>query len=30
MTYSDGKKLADELNPGVREVLDERYGHLLP
>lgn len=30
MTYSEGAKLADDLNPGVRDVLEERYGHLLP
>lgn len=30
MTYSDGTILAHELNPGVRDVLDKRYGHLLP
>ncbi|MEP3299095.1 MAG: carboxymuconolactone decarboxylase family protein [Pseudoruegeria sp.] len=30
MTYTDGKQLADDLNPGVRDVLEDRYGHLLP
>lgn len=30
MTQSDGARLADRLNPGVRDVLEERYGHLLP
>ena len=26
----NGAQLADNLNPGVRDVLDERYGRLLP
>lgn len=30
MTKVDGARLADDLNPGVRDVLEERYGHLLP
>lgn len=30
MMNVDGAKLADELNPGVRDVLEDRYGHLLP
>lgn len=30
MTKMTGAQLADDLNPGVREVLEERYGHLLP
>ena len=30
MTTMNGAQLADNLNPGVRDVLDERYGRLLP
>ncbi len=30
MIHTDGAQLADSLNPGVRDVLEERYGHLLP
>lgn len=30
MTPHSGSELADDLNPGLREVLDARYGHLLP
>lgn len=30
MTQSDGAKLADHVNPGMRDVLNQRYGHLLP
>ncbi|MEP5761429.1 MAG: carboxymuconolactone decarboxylase family protein [Litoreibacter sp.] len=30
MTYSNGAKLANDLNPGVRDILKERYDHLLP
>lgn len=30
MTTVDGAKLAETLNPGLRDVLDDRYGHLLP
>ena len=30
MMYSDGAKLANDLNPGVRDILAERYDHLLP
>ncbi|MGH1415905.1 MAG: carboxymuconolactone decarboxylase family protein [Pelagimonas sp.] len=30
MTKITGAQLANELNPGVREVLEERYGDLLP
>lgn len=25
-----GRALAEDLNPGVRDVLDDRYGYLLP
>lgn len=30
MTGVDAAALAEKLNPGVRDVLEERYGHLLP
>lgn len=30
MTTVDGAKLAETLNPGLRDVLEDRYGHLLP
>ncbi len=30
MTKTNGAQLADDLNPGVRDVLEKRYGHLLP
>ncbi len=30
MKFTDGAQLADELNPDVRNVLESRYGHLLP
>jgi len=30
MNNKTGAGLANELNPGLKEVLDERYGQLLP
>lgn len=30
MTDTNGETLAEDLNPGVRDVLEERYGRLLP
>lgn len=30
MIKKSGADLADELNPGLKAVLNERYGHLLP
>ncbi|MEP0520978.1 MAG: carboxymuconolactone decarboxylase family protein [Hyphomicrobiales bacterium] len=30
MTHTHGRLLAEELNPGIHHVLEERYGHLLP
>lgn len=30
MSNEDGAKLAEALNPGVRDVLEDRYGDLLP
>lgn len=30
MTRASGEQLAEDLNPGVRDVLEDRYGHLLP
>ncbi len=30
MTTVNGAQLADDLNSGVRDVLEERYGDLLP
>ena len=29
-TTQIGKELSEELNPGMEEALDARYGHLLP
>lgn len=29
-TTEIGRALADKLNPGMEDVLNERYGHLLP
>ncbi|SNS67541.1 carboxymuconolactone decarboxylase family protein [Antarctobacter heliothermus] len=29
-TLEIGRKLAEQLNPGMEQVLDQRYGHLLP
>ncbi|EDZ45099.1 carboxymuconolactone decarboxylase [Rhodobacterales bacterium Y4I] len=30
MTGKTGADLARELNPGLKEILEDRYGHLLP
>lgn len=30
MINKTGAAIANELNPGLKAVLDERYGHLLP
>ncbi len=29
-TLETGRKLVEELNPGMEEVLEEKYGHLVP
>lgn len=29
-TLEKGRELAEKLNPGVENILEERYGHLLP
>lgn len=29
-TLETGRKLVNQLNPGMEEVLDQRYGHLVP
>ena len=29
-TYERGKAISEELNPGMEEALEKRYGHLVP